>query len=31
MVGHDMVYFERSDTVAGLAFLLLLEVLAAHC
>ena len=31
MVGHDMVYLERGDTVAGLTLLLLLEMLAPHC
>ena len=31
MVGHDMVYLERSDTVACLAFLLRLEVFAPYC
>ena len=31
MVGHDMVYLERGDTVAGLAFLLLFEVFAPYC
>jgi hypothetical protein len=30
VIGHHMVYLERGDTVAGFAFLLLLEVLAPY-